>query len=298
MSSYTEDGVLLVQTIDTTGKVVGEGQKEQFFASDVYEGLRWTSVSERGNFGSDGGAWGFEDETGKLVVPHLYDAVGQFDQGYASVRAGNVGLKWPDDIWADEPALTVTGAVYGMLRNPLLGEDEEAHKVSDWAAAEVSAATEAGYVTPRCATYQTHTITRLQFAELAVNYLEKKTGQTIAPAPADTFTDTADETVLKACTAGIVQGVGEGRFDPGGLLTREQLATMLWRAMSKAGMTVGAPADLVVYADGDQVSDWAQESLSALVGLEVMAGTGGNSLSPRDFCTVEQAILLVYRAAK
>lgn len=298
VGSYAEDGVLLVQTIDITGKVVGEGSREEHSIPDLYEGLRWTSVSERGNLGSDGGAWGFEDETGKLVVPHLYDAVGQFDQGYASVRAGNVGLKWPDDIWTNDPTLTVTGAVYGILRNPLLGEDEQAHKVSDWAAAEVEAATEAGYVTPRCSTYQTHTITRLQFAELAVNYLEKKTGRTIAPAPADTFTDTADETVLKACAAGIVQGVGEGRFDPNGQLTREQLATMLWRAMSQAGMTVGVPADLAAYSDGAQVAGWARESLSALVGVKVMEGTGANMLSPQEYCTVEQAILLVYRAVK
>lgn len=296
LDSGTEGGGLLTQTIDITGKVVEEGTSEQYSIPDLYEGLRWTSASARGHNGSEGGGWGFEDETGKLVVPRLYDAVGYFDRGYASVRTGNVGTEW-GDIWAENVTITVSGAVYGMLKNPLL-EDEDAHRVSDWAADEVAAATQAGYVTPRCSTYQTHTITRLQFAELAVNYLEKKTGQTVAPAPADTFTDTADETVLKACAAGIVQGVGEGRFDPNGLLTREQLAAMLWRAMTRAGMTAEVPADLNAYSDGDRVSDWARESLCALVGLEVMTGTGGNALSPKDSCTVEQAILLVYRAAK
>lgn len=296
VSFYTEDSGLLTQTIDITGKVVGTGEREKYSDPDLYEGLRWTSVSARGLGGSDGGAWGFEDETGKLVVPHLYDAVGYFDHGYASVRAGNVGLKWPDDIWVENPALTVSGAVYGMLRNPLLGEDEGAHKVSDWAVAEVTAATEAGYVTPRCSTYQTHTITRLQFAELAVNYLEKKTGQSITPAPANTFIDTQDETILKAYAAGIVQGVGEGKFSPGGMLTREQLATMLWRAMEKvgAGMHYGS---LNQYTDADQISDWASFAMNNLVCHEIMTGTSGTTLSPKASCTVEQAILLVWRAA-
>lgn len=296
--SDTEDGGLLTQTIDVTGKVVGEGTSVGYSTPDLYEGLRWTSASARGHNGSEGGGWGFEDEAGNLVVPHLYDAVGYFDQGYASVRAGNVGTEW-GDIWAENVTITVSGAVYGMLKNPLTSseEDGEAYRVSDWAVAEVTAAAEAGYVTPRCSTYRTHPITRLQFAELAVNYLEKKAGETIAPAPADTFTDTADEAVLKAYAAGIVQGVGEGRFDPEGLLTREQLATMLWRAMDGAGETA-APADLTTYMDAGQVSIWAGDSVAALAGLKVMEGTGGGMLSPKNSCTVEQAILLVYRATK
>ena len=162
---------------------------------------------------------------------------------------------------------------------------------------EIAAATDAGYVTESCKEYQTFTITRRQFAELAVNYLEKATGKAISPAPADTFADTADESVLKAYAAGIVRGVGEGRFSPGGLLTREQLAAMLWRAMEKVGVKAER-VDLAAYTDGEEVSSWAADSLSALVGLEVMAGTGANALSPKDSCTVEQAILLVYRAVK
>lgn len=295
VSFYTEDSGLLTQTIDITGKVVGTGVREKYSDPDLYEGLRWISVSARGLGGSDGGAWGFEDETGKLVVPHLYDAVGYFDHGYASVRAGNVGTQW-GDIWADNVNITVTGAVYGMLKNPLL-EDEDANKVSDWAAAEVAAATEAGYVTPRCSAYRTYTVTRLQFAELAVNYLEKATGETITPAPADTFIDTRDETILKAYAAGIVQGMGDGAFGPGRPLSREQLATMLWRAMETAGVTA-VSADLSAYTDRDKVSSWAAESVAALAGLKVMEGTGANTLSPKNSCTVEQAILLVYRAAK
>lgn len=235
-----------------------------------YEGLRkmgrWDVLQPSGE-----GHYGFASEAGEVAVPLLYDDVGDFDHGYASVRLNGV---------------------YGLLKNPLLK-----HKTSEWATEEVNAATEAGYVTESCQEYQTFTITRSQFASLAVNYLEKQTGEAIAPAPADTFTDTADEAVLKAYAAGIVQGTGEGKFSPGGILTREQLATMLWRAMSKAGVRA-FPTDLSAYADADQVDHWARDSVTALAGLGVMEGTGGGLLSPKDSCTVEQAILLVYRAAK
>ena len=213
--------------------------------------------------------WGFVDESGELVVPYLFDAVGRFENGFASVRAGGV---------------------YGLLRHPTL--------CSDWAQEELAEAQANGYVTEHCRFYPKDAITRLQFAELSVNWLEKATGKTIEPAPADTFTDTEDEMVRKAYAAGIVQGMGDGIFRPGGLLTREQLATMLWRAMKAAGVTAENPADLTTYVDGELVSAWAQEGLSALVALNVMEGTGGNALSPQISCTVEQAILLAWRAAE
>ena len=272
LASVWSDGGWI--TIDTQGNRVTQPPESEEIT--YAEGLTPANYYGPGR-GWSGGPWGFQNEEGEWVVPQMFNAVGDFDHGYAAVRS------------ADR---------YGLLKNPKTG-NEQAHKVSDWAAAEVEAATEAGYVTPRCSTYQTHTITRLQFAELAVNYLEKKTGRTIAPASADTFTDTADETVLKACAAGIVQGVGEGRFDPNGHLTREQLATMLWRAMSKAGVSPPqGSADLTAYTDCAQVSPWAAESVAVLTGLEVMEGTGANMLSPQESCTVEQAILLVYRAVK
>lgn len=274
LAGVRKNGVWI--TIDTQGNQVTEPSENPREKGNYREGLAtatWYGFGE----GWSGGPWGFRNEAGEWTVPQLFETVGHFDHGYASVTSNGI---------------------YGLLKNPLTA-DEEANKVSDWAAAEVSAATEAGYVTPRCGTYRTHPITRLQFAELAVNYLEKKTGEPIVPAPADTFTDAADEAVMKAYASGIVQGVGEGRFDPEGLLTREQLAAMLWRAMTKAetGIKVEVPADLSAYTDGAQVSSWASESLAALVKLEIMAGTGENALSPQASCTVEQAILLVWRAA-
>lgn len=235
------------------------------------EGLKMQNYKGETAYSGDiDGPWGFVDESGNQVVPAIFDAVGYFDHGVAAVKAGEV---------------------FGLLKNPLKKD-----KVSDWARAEVTAATQAGYVTESCKAYQTYTITREQFASLAVNYLEKKTGQAITPAPADTFTDTVDEAVLKAYAAGIVQGMGDGLFGPGRPLSREQLATMLWRAMEQvgAGMHYGS---LNQYTDADQISDWAENAVNNLIHHEVMAGTSETTISPKASCTVEQAILLIWRAA-
>ena len=50
------------------------------------------------------------------------------------------------------------------------------------------------------------------------------------------FTDTNDEYVLKAYALGITFGTSETTFTPNAEITREQMATMLTRALNKAGI--------------------------------------------------------------
>ncbi len=252
------------------------------------------------------GKWGYVGRTGEWDLPARWDSAQNFQEGLAVVewngsygyldREGNLvvpcGLERAGSFDNGLAVVTFRG-VQGILKNPL---DRE--KVSDWAAEELAEAEANGYITARCREYQTYEITRIQFAELAVGYLEKVTGESIAPAPADTFSDTADEAVRKAYTAGITQRTGEGTFSPGGLLTREQLTAMLWRAMEKAGITAKTTSVLEAYDDGDEVSEWARESMAALISLGVLTGTSETELSPKTPCTVEQVGLLINRAAK
>ena len=147
-------------------------------------------------------------------------------------------------------------------------------------------------------------ITRLQFAQLAVNLVEKATGVPLEAAAADRFADTDDLWARKAAQAGIVNGVGDGSsFAPGRLITREQLAAMLCRALDylyeaqKGVPPVREEADLSAFSDGGTVADWAARAMSALVKMEVLQGSGG-SLMPQDNTTVEQAVLMVLRASR
>lgn len=91
--------------IDARGNRVEAGETPDW-KRDFHEGLAW--VNAQGNdagFGYDYGIpWGFRNEAGELVVPCIYDTVGHFDHGYASV--------------------TVDG-VYGLLKNPLAQKTAE-----------------------------------------------------------------------------------------------------------------------------------------------------------------------------
>lgn len=173
-------------------------------------------------------------------------------------------------------------------------DDPSISRPSSWAESEIEAASMAGLIVDFTddPDFQ-DPITREQFAELAFNaVLRIKDGPTtIKPV---SFTDTDNKLVQRAAGLGIVNGVGEGRFDPKATTNREQIATMLYRAWG----LVGTPAQsqgLDAYADGASVSSWAADAVGAMAASGIMKGTSGTTLSPADPCTVEQAILLVYR---
>ncbi|SBW10132.1 conserved exported hypothetical protein [uncultured Eubacteriales bacterium] len=176
----------------------------------------------------------------------------------------------------------------------------EQERVSEWAENEIELARQAGLITEHTSDYMTRSITRFQFAELIVNLAEKVTGKEIVPAADSTFTDCTETVVLKAYAAGIVSGIGDNRFAPDTTTNREQIAAMIYRAVAYINAQATKPlalekADVSKFTDQAQVSSWALEGMGTLAANGIMAGTSATTLSPKNACTVEQSILLVYR---
>ena len=177
------------------------------------------------------------------------------------------------------------------------GDLTEINAPHEWAKAEIEQAREAGLLTEHTDDCFKEDITRFQFAELIVNLAEKATGKTIEPAPDTTFTDCSEAAVLKAYAAGIVSGVGDQQFAPDQTTNREQIATMIYRAVTyieqQSGKTFAEKnADLSAYTDRDSVSDWAAEGVGVLANNVIMKGTSDTTLSPADPCSVEQLVLM------
>ncbi|MBR6915097.1 MAG: S-layer homology domain-containing protein, partial [Clostridia bacterium] len=86
--------------------------------------------------------------------------------------------------------------------------------------------------------------------------------------------------VIWAKNGGVVNGVGGGRFDPGGKITREQLSTMLYRYAEYAGKNVSASGDLSAFPDRDRAHDYALNALiwATSSGLIVGVKTGDKDL--------------------
>ena len=70
---------------------------------------------------------------------------------------------------------------------------------------------------------------------------------------------------------GIVNGVGNGRFDPNGVITREQFCTIVFRYLKDGVFLVSEDAPASVWlSDGDRVSDYAVTPVRTMVGLGLM----------------------------
>lgn len=177
----------------------------------------------------------------------------------------------------------------------------EKHTPSSWAVDEIDAARMAGLI-PELTGRPGYkdTITRLQFAELTVNMVEKVLGVTLEPAPADTFTDCTSLAVLKAYKAGIVQGLGNAVFQPDTTTNREQIACFIARAIryieANSGKSIAPNASSVQrFSDKDKIASWAVESVGLLAANKIMEGTSTTTAAPKSPCTIEQSVLFLYR---
>lgn len=171
---------------------------------------------------------------------------------------------------------------------------------SDWAKDEVEQAVQAGLVPQLTGdpAYQ-DALTREQFAQLAVQTVEVVLGEQLTAAPAGTFTDCETPAVLKASQAGIISGIGGGKFAPEQATNREQIATMMARAIDyleeNSSLSLAPKAgSLEGFTDAARVSDWAAEAMGRMAANGLMEGSG-SALSPQNPCTVEQGILLLAR---
>lgn len=83
-----------------------------------------------------------------------------------------------------------------------------------------------------------------------------------------------------ASKSGIVSGVGGGLFSPTKMITREEMAVILWRYQASVGksVSVGDGAAFAAFPDSAQVSAWARDAMKWAVERGVIAGSDGKLL--------------------
>ena len=78
--------------------------------------------------------------------------------------------------------------------------------------------------------------------------------------------------VIWATENGIVNGVGNGKFDPNGTVTREQIATILYRYAAYRGVDVSDRASLDLLTDAGAVSDYSRAPMQWAVQTKLISG--------------------------
>ena len=225
-----------------------------------------------------------------LYEYHLYDE-GDFDtvdikNEVYQFRARFYGLWGYAGDWIDKD-------VYSEYSNILtIGNPAFYKNASDWALNELEKANEAGLI-PEILKGKdlTQSITREEFAELALLLYEKTKNKAVESVSVNPFTDTNNPQILKAYSIGITQGTSTTTFSPNVLINREQCATMLFRtikAMAPDGdFSIEGVKD---FTDQAHISSWAVEGTKFMFKAGIIKGDNNGNFMPKAVTEAQSAV--------
>lgn len=155
-------------------------------------------------------------------------------------------------------------------------------------------------------------ITRAEFAQTALHFCaaqynldpltfvweyrtsHARPGETELPIDWDAFQDvsmTQSENIwpIYAAAFGLVEGRGNGIFDPEGAISRQEAAVMLLNTYRLyAGDHLQLDQASISFADTSSIAAWAVDAVEVMTSMGVMTGTGNNCFAPTETYTREQ----------
>jgi hypothetical protein len=134
-------------------------------------------------------------------------------------------------------------------------------------------------------------ITRAEFATVLVRALklEPQSGKIFA----DTSNHWAKDFIATAAWSGIIQGYDDATFGPDDLITREQMAVMIYRAAQ-----FGISTDEIAFEDAASISSWAEEAVALMAEEGIITGYPDNTFKPQANATRAEAVTVIVRALK
>ncbi len=138
---------------------------------------------------------------------------------------------------------------------------------------------------------------------MLVSVLYRMEGSPSAAGMSNPFDDVPEgkyytEAVLWASSNNIVNGIREGTFAPMNNITREQMATILYRYSGLRGLDTGKSANLYRFPDASDTSAYAQEALAWANAEELITGTQAGDrvlLNPKGNATRAQVATILMR---
>ena len=227
-----------------------------------------------------------------IIVDTTWDSTNRYVNGnYINGTIMQTYFDIPDELFA------INHKIIQYERQAYISQEEKDEESiqelpDSWARPAVEQAIRKNIVPLDLQKNYTEAITREQFAELAIQFLTVKAPEILSTGQKITFTDTDNESVQTAASIGIISGVGDGRFNPSGSLTRQEAAVILKQICDKLGKTfldVG-----IDFEDEDAISEWAKESVEKVSVAGLMDGYE-NRFDPLGTFTVQQAISVFNR---
>lgn len=139
-------------------------------------------------------------------------------------------------------------------------------------------------------------LTREEFAKILVLAFNLKSDEAASlPFEDINGSEWFAEYVKAAYSSGIIKGVSDSHFGTGATVTRQDAATMLYRALNAESSDDSV---LDSYQDGSKTADYAREAISYMINSGYMNGVNETTLAPTDITNRAQIAVLVYRIIK
>lgn len=103
------------------------------------------------------------------------------------------------------------------------------------------------------------------------------------------------DAILWASKNGIVSGYGDNAFGPNDPITRQCMATILYRYAEYADYDVSAAADLSEFADKAEIAAYAEAPLAWASAEGLISGMGDGILAPQGSATRAQVAVILHR---
>lgn len=95
----------------------------------------------------------------------------------------------------------------------------------------------------------------------------------------------------------IVMGINENNFGIGRTLTREEMATLVFRAMKHCGYSFESELD-AVFTDANEISTYAARAVKAMSAEQLINGFPDGSFQPKGNCTRAQMAVMIAQACE
>ncbi|BBI34025.1 S-layer homology domain-containing protein [Cohnella abietis] len=140
-------------------------------------------------------------------------------------------------------------------------------------------------------------VTRAEFAALLVRALGLPEISQIKSFTDVKASDWYAGAVGTAQQSGLIGGFEDGAFRPNASITREQMASMIARALTISGKTLKVNNDngLQAFSDSKSISSWAEEATAQLLETGIIQGVSDTRFDPKADASRAQSVVILKR---
>ena len=277
-----ENGVSKVGYLDIKGNWVIKPMECSAYSGFINGVAAFSKTFDENTYSDN---FGLIDKTGKFVIEPQFEDFA-YDDNYAYAKV--------NDLWG---VLDISGFSNNSSSDIKFNSND---MPDSWAIDEVTKSIKNNLVPIALQNKYKEKITRKEFCDLAISLIESISGKKIDAILSEKglsitdnpFSDTTDKNVVAANKLSIVNGKGNGLFDPNGYITRQEAAAMLTNTAKALGIDINSKE--TEYADSKNIDTWAKNAVNYVSSNNVMKGNN-TGFDPKGSYTRQQAYLTIFR---